>query len=241
MRTLLTTVLLISTADKDFNKMATRFYFEPTTAADVSPSFDGGWEQTGQAVRRMLTSNLNITQTALTNSATITIPVTTTQDILCYQFVSSPLRPQVVGGAISMVIRTVTDNITTGATLAMLAKVVSNDGGTSRGTLFSVFGTGSTYNNSAETRIVSSSALTNVIAQAGDRLVIEVGTRATTPAIAGTYNMRAGSSASTDFALTAGLTTDLNPWVEFSQNINFSYPKQNAGLRPNIYAPGIAR
>jgi hypothetical protein len=31
--------------------------------------------------------------------------------------------------------------------------------------------------------------------------------------------MRQGNSAASDFALTAALTTDLNPWMEFSTDI----------------------
>ena len=48
--------------------------------------------------------------------------------------------------------------------------------------------------------------------------------RAAAPTAGTTYTMRQGDSFATDFALTSGLTTDLNPWCEFSTNI-FALPE----------------
>jgi hypothetical protein len=50
--------------------------------------------------------------------------------------------------------------------------------------------------------------------------VLDIGAHAAAPTVAGTYNGRAGTNAATDFALTSGLTTDLNPWCELSRNLN---------------------
>jgi len=225
--------------------MATRFYFPGDTlpSAPVSPSFDGGWEQTGGAVRSILIRKGYWTETSA-NSSSITIPITTTQDILNYQLISEPIRNQTISGTISLVVRCSTNDITTATTLAVVAKVVSNDGSTSRGTLFSVFGTDSNYpvDASPATRIVNAQALTPLTCEFGDRIVVEVGTRATAPAVAGTAIQRRISAIGTaDYALTSGLTTSLNPWVEFSTDLWGTGLRSNKGIRPRAFAPGLAR
>src|SRR5512139_461901 len=99
--------------------MATRFYFEPTIAAAVNPNFDAGWEQNAQAVRRALRyKNTIAVATALANSSAITVPITTTQDILCYQFVSEPLLAQRIIGTCSFVMRCLESATTANVTLA---------------------------------------------------------------------------------------------------------------------------
>lgn len=201
---------------------ATRFRLTSGGAAAVSPAFDAGWEQTGQADRvRLLPKLLDAAITALANSTTMTVPITTTQDILCRQFVGDPLRAQTISGTISAVIRVFESATTANVTLALLAKVVSQDGGTARGTIFSTFNTDTEWplSASAATRIVNAQALSSLAIQAGDRLVIEIGGHAAGPTAATSYNMRFGNSAASDFALTTALTTDLNPWVELSKDL----------------------
>lgn len=202
--------------------MATRFYFPATGSGtpSVSPSFDAGWEQTGQAVRLVLQRKTELsTRTTLANTSTITVPITTTQDILCAQFVSDPIPAQRIIGTVSLVDRVLESATTANVTLAVVVKVVSQDGGTARGTLFSTFNTGTEFGTTAATRIVNAQAVTALTTQPGDRLVVEIGGHAAAPTAATTYTMRFGTSATSDFALTAALTTDLNPWVELSQNI----------------------
>src|SRR4051812_1922964 len=124
--------------------MATRFYFpaEGSGTPPVSPSFDGGWEQTGQATRLNLLRKTNLsTLSTLADNGTRTVPITTTQDILCNQFVSEPY-PAInfdTSCLFSLVIRVFESATTANVTLAIVAKVVSQDGNTARGTLFSTF------------------------------------------------------------------------------------------------------
>ncbi len=205
--------------------MATRFYLTNSGAAAVNPSFDPGWEQTGEADRvLMLPKARTVTLQALADSTTITVPITTTQDILCRQFVSDPLQAGVLIDAkvlFSLVVRAFESATTANVTLAVVAKAVSQDGGTLRGTLFSNFNQDTEWavSASAATRIVAQTAVTSVTTQPGDRLVIEVGGHAAAPSAGGSYNMRFGNNAATDFALTTALTTDLNPWCEFSVDL----------------------
>lgn len=229
--------------------MATRFYMEAEGAGapSVSPAFDAGWEQTGEATRLKL-----VRKQALTTVSTIapsgnrTVPITTTQDILCQQFVGPPMRPQNISGTFSLILKANTSATTTNTTLAVVVRVVSQDGVTSRGTLFSNFSQDAALivpgATNGQTVIVNAQAITPLITQPGDRIVIEIGANAAAPSGSGTYVMLTGDSAgvTNDFALTSGTTGSGNPWAEFSQNLT-GFGLQNSGLRPAIFKPGIAR
>src|SRR4051812_49084895 len=123
--------------------MATRFYLlgGAPQIPTLSPAFDSGWEQTGNALRRNMTLKLKIDSItgALTN--TPIIPITTTQDILSNQWVSSPIPAQTISGTFSLILKCLEGSTNGNATLAVVLRVMSNDGSVSRGTLFSVFGT----------------------------------------------------------------------------------------------------
>jgi len=201
--------------------MATRFYFSSTGSPTVSPAFDAGWEQTAQAVRRQMPrKSLLSATTALTNSTAITVPITTTQDILCAQFVSDPLPPtRLMAGTFSTVQRALESATTANVTLAVVVKVHPADGGTSLGTIYSTFNIDTEFGTTAATRIVNAQATTALTVGTTWRLVVEVGGHAAAPTAATTYTLRFGTAAASDFALTSGLTTDLNTWCELSQDL----------------------
>ena len=206
--------------------MPTRFYFpaEGSGAPTIpnNPGFDAGWEQTGQATRlNLLRKSRLSTPSTIADNGSRTVPITTTQDVLCNQFISEPLPAGFrfdTSMTFSLVIRAFENATTNNVTLAVVVKVISQDGLTVRGTLFSTFNTDTEFavSASAATRIVNAQALTALTTQPGDRLVVEIGGHAAAPTAAGSYTMRQGNSAASDFALTSGLTTDLNPWCEFS-------------------------
>lgn len=221
--------------------MATRFYMGSTATPNISPSFDANWEQTGQAVRRILFYKPTIsTQEALTTSTAVTIPVTTTQDILVTQFIGPPMQPISFDARnFSMVVGKCGENATTNnAHLAYSIRVLSTDGGTVRGTLRSSFANISEFalTASAATRIIAAGAATALISQPGDRLCLEVGIHASAPTVAGSGSMRTGFAAASDFALTTALTTDLNGWCEFQQDLfdmrfnNYQHVKVGDGM-----------
>lgn len=221
--------------------MATRFYFDATGTPAVSPAFDAGWEQTAQAVRRTLSRKALLSATtALTNSTAITVPITTTQDILCAQFVSAPIPPQrLMAGTVSLVMRALQSAATANCTLAVVVKVHPADGGASLGTLYSTFTIDTAFATTAATRIVNAQASVALTAGTTWRLVVEIGAHAAAPTAAGTYTMRFGSAAASDFALTSALTTDLKPWVELSQN--FANDFNNFQQLTSAGALGVAR
>jgi hypothetical protein len=221
--------------------MATRFYFpaEGSGTPAISPAFDAGWEQTGQATRLKLVRKSQIAAAStLANTGTRTVPITTTQDILCNQFVSDPFpRPVLLDAGItfSLVMRVLESAATANVTLACVVRLVDS-AGAARATLFSTFSTGTEFGTTAATRIVAATAITSILANAGDCIVVEVGGNAAAPTAATTYTMRQGYSATSDFALTAALTTDLNPWCEFSAELygtglnNYQFAKAGDGM-----------
>jgi hypothetical protein len=204
--------------------MATRFYFPSSGTPAVSPAFDAAWEQTGSATRIVLPrKNTLSVLTAQTNSAAITIPITTTQQVLAYQFVSEVFLPQAVGGTVSIVIRCSENANSNNAFLAYVLRAVSADGGMVLGTFGSSMtnaGTEYALTASSATRIFTAAALSTVVCQQQWRLVMEVGTHAQAPTAAGSFIQRLGTSGGSDFALTSALTTDLNPWMELSADVN---------------------
>lgn len=221
--------------------MATRFYLGGTLTPSISPAFDSNWEQTGQAVRRILYYKPTISVAeALVTSTAVTIPITTTQDILVTQFIGPPMQPILFDARnFSMVVGKCGENATTNnAHLAYSIRVLSNDGGTARGTLRSSFTTISEFplTASAATRIISAGAVTVLTSQPGDRLCLEVGIRASAPSASGSGSMRRGFDAASDFALTTALTTDLNGWCEFQQDLfdmrfnNYQHVKVGDGM-----------
>ena len=204
--------------------MPTRFYLGSVATPAISPAFDSNWEQTGQAIRRILFSKPNVSNPeALTNSPTVTIPITTTQDILVAQFVSDPIRAiNFEALNFSMVIGKCGEQLTTNnAHLAFSLRILSQDGTIARGTLISSFTTISEFTliGAESTRIIAATPVTPLKSQMSDRIVLEVGIRAAAPSAAGTGVMRFGFSAATDFALQTNLTTDLNGWFELQQDL----------------------
>lgn len=215
--------------------MATRFYFEFITplVGDVNglawfgpggtSGVDVAWNDKSIFANCLsLTPKVQLSQTTNLNDASINASATGTRNVYNKDFVSSPLA---VGGKISgtfsMVIRCSQTATTNAASLAVVVKVCSGDGSAVRGTLYSVFGIDTAFplTASAATRIVNAQAITPVVALPGDRIHIEYGYHTTASTTTSNIVMRNGASTSVDFALTSGLTTDLNPWCEFSQDL----------------------
>ena len=218
--------------------MATRFYFPRSGTAGISPNVDAGWEITAVTRRPLVYKGRLSLIEALANETAVTVPITTTQDIVGFQFVSEPLRAQIISGTFGLVIRTFENANTNNVTLAVVVRAISQDLAI-RGTLVSNFNVDASEFNltaSAATRIANAVAVTQTTVQDGDRIVVEVGGHAAAPSAAGSYTMRFGTNAASDFALTSGLTTDLNPWCEFSANIfadlpnNFKHIRAETGM-----------
>jgi hypothetical protein len=151
-------------------------------------------------------------------------------NLLHKQFVSGPLAAQTISGTFSIVLRGGESAMSSDASLQIVIRVLSGDGTVVRGTLFgghtatlnTTQGTlGCEMPTSTSSFYLSAIPLTSVNAQAGDRLVVELGHRY--------HNVSATSYGAfftfhddlslPEFALTNGVTTSLVPWIEFSGNI----------------------
>lgn len=195
--------------------MAKRFYLPNTGTAVISPSFNGAWEQTGQADRIMMVNKLTQSVLDPLTDKTVTVPITTSQQILVRQFVSEPLEAQVFPSVnqIDIYIKVSEDAVTTNANLAWVVTVVSNDGSTLRGTLASMSTAASEFPTTAASLHVSG-GLNSVTAQMGDRIVFEIGVDAVAPTASGTATMKFGDSAGVDYS-GGNDTADKNPFIDF--------------------------
>lgn len=231
--------------------MATRLYFSDGTVGPIT-GFSGaaGWSNAASmngSVRYLSRYKLD---DALTNRVATDTNVAVV-NIGLRQHVSDQLAAQTISGTFSCVIRGLESSTSADHALQVIVRVVSGDGATTRATLYSgqaaalnatVGALGEEFSTSAGTRIIpSGTALSSFACADGDRLTVETGMRAyNTVTTSFTTTLRYGNPvASGDFALTSGLTTDLNPWVEFSGNLLFADPSRHA--RPTVNRAAMTR
>lgn len=205
--------------------MATRFYLPSTGAAAISPAFDASWEYTDDAdvVRRAAVKtriSSSMASVVVTRSAD-----TSPADVLVRQYVYGPIGAQTITGTAKGQIRGDESTTSYDARTQAVLRVVSSDGSTVRGVLYagddgalaSEFSTTLTNRKIVPRAPVT---LTDVAAQDGDYLVIEVGYRTHgggSTSRSGTLSF--GDNSATDLAENETTTTANNPWVEFSFNI----------------------
>lgn len=212
--------------------MATRFYLPSGgTPAVTPPALPAGWTA-GQTAAIQAPMTTTKTDTALTdasmseNTASVTnIPVAV--------YVSDLLVAQTVSGDVTATIRGMEAASSSDDSLQVGLYLISGDGTTVLSTLYSghtaalsatsgVLGQ-EIASAAAATRIIPATALTSQSASAGARLMILVGYRThDASATARASTLRLGDpTAVADFALTPGLTTDLDPWVELTADLVF--------------------
>lgn len=220
--------------------MATRFYLPFTGSSGVTAAISATWTRNpgtnylGFSLPRK--ALLDALSTLGTPGTTPTATGAASEPAIQRQFISEPLNKQTISGTVSVVVKCLESALTANATLAVIIRVVSNDGGTVRGTLCSVVGTDTEFPTTAATRILSASALSSVNAEMGDRLVVELGMLFSTGAAATSGALNFGTSGGSDYALTTALTTTINPWVEFSQDLflpvpnNYQFIQAGTGL-----------
>lgn len=205
--------------------MATRFYLPSSGTPPVTPGTPTGWTQTtGWAAFPAVTAK---TDTGLFNGSAVTELVGTQLDRV---YVSDPIPAQTVSGTFSMVLTTSESSSTGDLWLDVHIKIVSNNGATVRGTLYA----GSTASavsatvgdeneemaTSGQTRIKNAIALTSVVAQANDRIVFEIGAKASAAATRTSTRRYGDPIATADYALTSGLASSAgDPWIELSADV----------------------
>lgn len=161
--------------------MATRIYLPSPgySPAPISPAFDAGWETTDTAGRRRCSTIKGASPMA---TSTVNMKNVVDADTLVTQYVFGPLKAQTISGTIKGQIQGRHDSGLLDTRAQLLVKVVSADGGTVRGTLLPM-DTGalsSEFVAVLRNRMFprgGAQALTNVAAQKGDWIVLEVGVR----------------------------------------------------------------
>jgi alpha-N-arabinofuranosidase len=215
--------------------VATRFYLPATGTAPVTVTPSTAWNTTTGFGTLPLNSAKGGTAVA-NGTARAKVSQAAVQNRLDRVYVSQALPAQTISGTFSAVIRAIASASTNDGWLNIMIRAVSSDGATERGVLYAgstATTSGASGTNGPEnqeigttltTRIKSALTLTPVTLQANDRLVVEVGFRATT-ANTNTITFSYGDpTAGTDLALTAGVATANVPWVEFSQDLTLAPP-----------------
>ncbi|HJS83611.1 MAG TPA: hypothetical protein VJ742_12330 [Nitrososphaera sp.] len=219
---------------------ATRLYLPSAGSTAITPGFDSSWESTTSAGRHH--AALDPSGTPMADRGQSESSSSSSYDVLWKQYISPPLNgAQTISGSINGAIKSRESNADANMRAQMLVKVVSNDGSTVRGTALAH----NTAALTAEEFVTTGTnakfpflyptygeALTSVNAQDGDRILIEVGYRAhntTTSSRTGTgrfgdNNSTLNTSNNTydHYLADTSETADYNPWIEFSQKLNFT-------------------
>lgn len=218
-----------------------RLYFPAATAAPVGVSPDAGWNYTSERLERSFALIKGSSAIAI---GTQVGPWTATagQTALDRTYVSPPLAAQEISGTVSMqlMVREYagTDNVDQ---VRLVIKVVSNDGGTVRATLYS--GNGSTtaefVNNVTHRNFTAASALalSSYTCVAGDRIAVEIGYRNSTAGTTPEASAKWGENA-TVLPVNNTQTTDGAPWIDFSNGLEFAALTGTA--TPNLGTPTSA-
>ena len=207
--------------------MATRFYLPASGTAPLgSLAVDASWTRSDNLDRRpcgTTKSNTTITQKSATWQTT------SNASWVWVQYQSKRLAAGyswTTADTVSMVVKVAEAAAQVDSHLAYCIRVVSGDGSTVRGTIGTFRTSSSEYPTSLgaiATRIHSArtDGASNFSSQAGDRIIIEIGHYGVTPTANVVYQNLGDPSATSDYALTAALTTDLCPWVELSRTVSF--------------------
>lgn len=201
--------------------MATRFYLESTGSVPLSSlARHTGWLTASGPTSRF---PMNTTKASSTLTDTATVTGGASKEICVIQFQYGPIGANTFNNTDTYNgIHRALESLATGNCFAAsILYVVQSDGSTIRGTIYddSVGNSDIELATSAATRASPSNGFvtkSTVSAQNGDYLIFEVGVAVNGTGVSSTATQRFGSSAASDFAFTTGLTTDLNPWMEWS-------------------------
>lgn len=218
--------------------MATRFYISNTSGLVCSFTQDAGWEdfdpttatsQGGTAIYNVyLDVNKRGTLFATYTNNRRTSGIVAGDDNLIVRMISKPLDTQTISGTFKGQMLALESAATLDARAQLIAKVIAPNG-TVRGTLYAMdtsalsneWATVATNRKFPLAWAGAGATLTNVNAIAGDVLVIEVGARTHAATTGGSVTIRLGDSAASFLPEDETTTTELNPWIEFSQDLIF--------------------
>jgi hypothetical protein len=217
--------------------VAARFY--PTnTASPISPALDASWENSSTLQRRTVSpdpADYDFGTTNLSSASGVA-----NEDTALYQFIYGPLAAQTISGTLKGQFFAREASGASDARGQMVARVLSSDGSTVRGTLYGS-DTGAlssefvvtTNGSEATNRKIprgGAAAVSSVAAQAGDYLVVEVGFRnhGTNASVA---RVSLGADPATADAPEdeTSLVGGYRSWFEFSHNVGLLKQGSDSG------------
>jgi hypothetical protein len=213
---------------------ATRFYLPSTGAAAVEPAPDAAWEDTTIAAR------LKAVVTKIASAMTSIVfddADNTDRDVLFRQYVSDPIAAQTIAAqALAFQMRCLENNGSSNLYTSIGIRVVSNDGTSVRGTILAVTRDATEVVASVFTNRRLTATTTEVVAEAGDRIVIEVGLGGDPSSGGHDSSISIGDDSATDLGANDTDTAAYNPWVEFINTMTFqttqsyAYPMAGGGI-----------
>jgi len=219
---------------------ATRLYFPLTEAAPVAPPSPGAeWGHNNGVTRKLLTTPdaSALTTTAYTPDGA---DHGVNTDALHRQYVSDAIPAQTVQGNVKLQLQALEAHANNNQFVSLVVKVISNDGVTVRGTALAITRDALETTTSLVNRQFADAALGAVVAQANDRILVELGLGGTPGGGGGAQghngSIRWGCDASSgdlpeDDTQTG---TTYRGWVEFSADLfNPSGP-------PEYHGDGVA-
>lgn len=235
--------------------MTTKLYIGGVAATRADAGFDptiaGTWDagaNSGQGNARPLDTNpehLGLSENPFASASTTNNP----WDLIILQGITGPLAAQSISGTLSALLQMSESSPTADMFLKVHAWITQGDSSTPRGTLLSNHvGAVELNTTGAAVLQMNAVALSSVSAQAGDRIVIEVGARETNVlATAFLANLRMGTLSSLGMNLSDAVVPDTaseRGYFTFSQTLNFNYNVRLYNLDVNVLylpSPVIAR
>lgn len=211
--------------------MATRFYISSQLVPEFTPPIGAGtWGSYGTPTPRQLIQGKSVAigggnyedtpaSFPVTN-LTVSSPPKSAERI---QGISAPLAAQTINGTVKGQLQAWLNDAAFQACAAVIIRVIGADG-TVRGTLLSYVPetlTSAFTVTKTNRAFPPSSALTEVVCQDGDRLVIEIGLAAFSTTTSGADLQTYLNPALGDLPEDETTTTELNSWIEFSQTLTF--------------------
>lgn len=207
--------------------MATRFYLPRNGAAPVTVAADAAWQDAASVIERPA-----LTAKSATSGAVITAGGggAGAQNVLCGRFVSGVIKAQTITGTVKGQVMCLENDGAINARSQLVIRVVSEDGLTIRGVLVAAHAAALSSewaaglrNRKAPLAALSPFAVTPVVTQSGDRIVVEIGALAGDNGI-DTIEMSFSDNQGADLPEdeTSGIAAG-DPWIEFSQTVQLGY------------------
>ena len=232
--------------------MATRFYFDNVPFSTITPAVSGEWDYSVSNFKRC---KLEIARDSHRLMETISLDGNTdTSDTdYCYiQAISDPIAAQTIAynQTLSFQMRGSEEDAKGNQVFSITVRVVSNDGTTVRGTLLSLtrdnteLAVGTLTNRGWS----GTGEVADVVAQANDRIVVEVGTGGNPSPSFNSHDcdIRIGIQPIDDLPVNDSGTDDYKPWFQFTNDI--TWPTAGVSVTPAaatavgaVTAPTVAK